>query len=79
MTEFRRDECIKRYFRYWPIATFRMRTAVRSLSARSGHSAVALYAFIDNYCGPKPLDLLVTAVLSLRDELRSRLRRQVGN
>jgi hypothetical protein len=32
-------------------------------------STIARYAWIDNYCGPKPLDNLVQAVIALKNEL----------
>jgi hypothetical protein len=32
-------------------------------------STVATYAWIDNYCGPKPLDKLMQAVMALKNEL----------
>jgi hypothetical protein len=32
-------------------------------------STIASYAWIDNYCGPKPLDKLVQAVIALKNEL----------
>jgi hypothetical protein len=34
--------------------------------------AVAFYAWIDNYCSAKPLDVLVQAIFSLRKELSKR-------
>jgi hypothetical protein len=34
--------------------------------------AVALYAWIDNYCGSKPLDQIVQAAGALRTELQAR-------
>jgi hypothetical protein len=34
--------------------------------------SIALYAWIDNYCGSKPLDQIVQAASALRTELQSR-------
>lgn len=38
----------------------------------SAPKAVASYAWIDNYCGPKPLDEVIQAVVALKKELQSR-------
>jgi hypothetical protein len=38
----------------------------------SAPKAVASYAWIDNYCGPKPLDQVIQAVIALKKELQSR-------
>src|ERR1700675_967928 len=38
----------------------------------SAPKAVASYAWIDNYCRPKPLDQVVQAVVALKKELQSR-------
>ena len=32
-------------------------------------STIASYAWIDNYCGPKPLDRLMQAAIALKNEL----------
>jgi hypothetical protein len=37
-------------------------------------SSIAYYAWLDNYCGQHPLDLLVDAVRPLESELRSRVK-----
>lgn len=37
--------------------------------------SIALYAWIDNYCGSRPLDQLIWAAMSLRKELSSRMKR----
>ncbi len=37
---------------------------------------VAVYAWVDNYCGPKPLDQRVEAALALKNELQSRAGRK---
>ena len=36
------------------------------------NSTVASYAWIDNYCGPKPLDKLMQAAMALKTELQRR-------
>jgi hypothetical protein len=38
----------------------------------SAPKAVTIYAWIDNYCGPKPLDEVIQAVVALKKELQSR-------
>lgn len=38
-------------------------------------SSIAFYAWIDNYCGSHPLDILVVAASALRKELTDRAKR----